>query len=125
MKPEGMSEELVTEMRVVADRIEMQAIGASHAATVLRKMADEVQGLASKLATATEAIEETHYFLKYLIAGKSQYYYGDHLMANGMSHATDLDKRIKEARAALKSIEGGDEWDGTFRDGCDETKDHR
>ena len=30
-----------------------------------------------------------------------------------------------KARAALKSIEGGDEWDGTFRDGCDETKDHR
>jgi len=44
----------------------------------------------------TTLIGDTQDFLKHLISGKSQYYYRDKLMANGMRHAEELDERIKE-----------------------------
>lgn len=47
--------------------------------------------------------EDTQAFLKYLIAGKSQYYFGDRLMANGMSHAQELDQHIKKELDAWRS----------------------
>ena len=49
----------------------------------------------SRIGVLTTLIGDTQDFLKYLIAGKSQYYHGDKLMANGMHHALELDQHIK------------------------------
>ena len=78
--------------------------------------------LASKLATATEALR--------WYADEENYDEGSSFL-RGMSkvqgdkgwRADDALKKIDPTPSAAK--EGGDEWDGTFRDGCDETKDHR
>lgn len=55
--------------------------------------------LTARVELLDALIGDTQDFLKHLLAGKSQYYYGDRLMANGESHAKELDQHIK---AALK-----------------------
>ena len=50
--------------------------------------------LRAKLDKYKTAIGDTQDFLKYLIAGKSQYYHGDRLMANGMHHALQLREEL-------------------------------
>lgn len=45
-------------------------------------------------------VGDTQDFLKHLIAGKSQYYFRDKLMANGMAHAKELRQHIKRTLEA-------------------------
>lgn len=108
MKPEGMSE------FSFIDQNEFHALSKCDKWRTARDAQDQRDSLASKLAVAVEALR--------WYADDENYDEGSSFL-RGMSKVQD-DKGWR-ADAALKRIEGGDEWDGTFRDGCDETKDHR
>lgn len=60
----------------------------------------EIRRLEEKVRVLTTLVGDAQDFLKHLIAGKSQYYFGDKLMANGMAHAKELDQHLRTALEA-------------------------